>query len=72
MIPITCYLRDEQLPPDLNEARKIKKQATRSTLLNDMLNKRGFSLPYLRCVKQDEAKYILQKVQKAFVEIIQG
>lgn len=35
--PITSYLKDGCLPLDPNEARKIKKRATRFTLLNDML-----------------------------------
>ena len=34
------------------------------TILNDVLYKRGFSLPYLRCIKEDEARYILQEVQE--------
>lgn len=29
-------------------------------MLNDELYKRGFSQPYLRCVKEEEAKYILE------------
>ena len=29
-----------------------------------MLYKRGFSLPYLRSVEQDEAKYILEEVHE--------
>ena len=51
MTPILSYLKDKQLPLDLDEARKIKKRATRFTILNDVLYKRGFSLPYLRCVE---------------------
>ena len=60
---ILSYFKDEQLPSSLDEARKIKKRATRFTILNDVLYKRGFSLPYLRCVEQ-EAKYILDEVHK--------
>lgn len=52
MTPIMSYLKDEQLLLDLNEARKIKKRATRFTLLNDIL------------YKHDEAKYILNEVHK--------
>ena len=33
-------------------------------LLNDALYKRGFSLPYLRCVKEDEVRYILEEVHE--------
>ena len=30
-------------------------------ILNDTLFKRGFSLPYLKCVDEKEAKYILEE-----------
>ena len=30
-------------------------------VLNDTLYKRGFSLPYLKCVDEDEAQYILEE-----------
>ena len=62
--PIRSYPKDRQLPPDQKEVRKIKKQATKFTLLNDVLYKRGLSLPYLKCVEQDETKYILEEVHE--------
>ena len=40
----------------------MKKRAARFTILNDVLYKRGFSMPYLKCVDEDEAKYILGEV----------
>ena len=49
--PILSYLKDEQFPSDSNKARKIKKQATRFIILNNVLYKRGFLFPYLRCVE---------------------
>ena len=30
--------------------------------MNDELYKRGFSQPYLRCVEEEEAKYVLEEV----------
>ena len=33
-------------------------------ILNDTLYKRGFSMPYLKCVDKDEAKYILEEIHK--------
>ena len=33
-------------------------------VLNDELYKRGFSQPYLRCVEEEEAKYVLEEVHK--------
>ena len=53
---------------DSDEVRKIKKRATRFTILNGVLYKRGFLLPYLRCVKEDEAKYILEEVHEGICE----
>ena len=33
-------------------------------VLNDELYKRGFSQPYLRCVEEEEAKYVLEEIHK--------
>ena len=60
MTPIISFLQDGCLPQDAEKAKKIKKRAARFTILNDTLYKRGFSMPYLKCVDEDEAKYILE------------
>ena len=60
--PILSYLKDGRLPPNPEKAKKIKKRAARFTVLNDELYKRGFSQPYLRCIEEKEAKYVLKKV----------
>ena len=31
-------------------------------MLNDDLYKRGFAQPYLRCIEEEEAKYVLEEV----------
>ncbi|XP_030941987.1 uncharacterized protein LOC115967014 [Quercus lobata] len=62
MTPIISFLQHGHLPQNTDEARKIKKRATRFTILNDVLYKRGFSMPYLKCVDEEEAKYILEEV----------
>ncbi|XP_030932161.1 uncharacterized protein LOC115957947 [Quercus lobata] len=62
MKPIISFLQDGHLPQNTEEARKIKKRAARFTILNDVLYKRGFSMPYLKCVDEEEAKYILEEV----------
>ena len=33
-------------------------------ILNDTLYKRGFSMPYLKCIDEKEAKYILEEIHK--------
>jgi len=64
MTSILSFLQDERLPQDIEEARKVRKRATRFTILNDTLYKRGFSMPYLKCVNEEEAKYILEKIHE--------
>jgi len=58
MTPIISFLQDKHLPQDIEKARKVRKRAARFTILNDTLYKRGFSMPYLKCVNEEEAKYI--------------
>ena len=62
--PIISFLQDRRLPQDVEEAKKIKKRAAKFTILNDTLYKRGFSMPYLKCVDKDEAKYILKEIHE--------
>ena len=46
------------------EAKKVRERAARFTILNDTLYKRGFSMPYLKCVDEEEAKYILEEIHQ--------
>ena len=64
MTPIVSFLWDGHLPQDADKARKIRKRVARFTILNDVLYKRGFSMPYLKCVDDDEAKYILEEIHE--------
>ena len=68
MTPIVSFLQDGHLPQDADEARKIRKRAAKFTILNDVLNKRGFSMSYLKCVDDDEVKYILEKIHEGICE----
>ena len=61
---IISFLQDGHLPQDTEEARKVKKRAARFTIRNDTLYKRGFSIPYLKCVDEVEAKYILEEIHE--------
>ena len=64
MTPIISFLQDGHLPQDVEEAKKVRKRAARFTILNDTLYKKGFSMPYLKCVDEEEAKYILKEIHK--------
>ena len=51
--------------PDEKEAiRKLKVQATRFVLIKYVLYKRGFSRPYLRCLVNEEADYVMREVHE--------
>ena len=62
--PIISYLKDENLPEGKDEAKRLRVRSTRYVLLNDVLYKRGFSQPYLRCLSPDEANYVLREVHE--------
>uniref|UniRef100_A0A2N9EQ75 Integrase catalytic domain-containing protein n=1 Tax=Fagus sylvatica TaxID=28930 RepID=A0A2N9EQ75_FAGSY len=69
MTPIINYLEDETLPSDPVEARKLKVRCTRFVLIQGILYKaflykRGFSLPYLRCLDKAEADYVMREVHE--------
>uniref|UniRef100_A0A2N9FUY8 Uncharacterized protein n=1 Tax=Fagus sylvatica TaxID=28930 RepID=A0A2N9FUY8_FAGSY len=64
MTPIVNYLEDETLPSDPAEARKLRARSTRFILIQGVLYKRGFSLPYLRCLDKAEANYVMREVHE--------
>ena len=68
MTPIIAFLQDGHLPQNTEEAKKFKKRAARFTILNDTLYKKGFSMPYLKCVDKEEAQYILAEIHQGICE----
>ena len=63
-MPLITYLRSGTLPVGKDAARKLKVKASRFVLIRDVLYKRGFSRPYLRCLSHDEADYVMREVHK--------
>ncbi|KAH9750796.1 Ribonuclease H [Citrus sinensis] len=64
MDPIISYLRDGVLPPDKLRARKVRAQASRYTMIDGVLYRRGYILPFLRCLDEDDADYVLREVHE--------
>ncbi|GKV31653.1 hypothetical protein SLEP1_g40325 [Rubroshorea leprosula] len=62
--PILSFLQDEIVPKDRQEAMKLRKKASRYTLVGGVLYKRSFSLPLLRCLSPYEAEYALREVHE--------
>ena len=64
MTPIVCYLKEGWLPKDRNEAQKVQIKATRFIIIDDFLYRRGYSLPYLRCVNKEDTDYVLREIHE--------
>ena len=62
--PIASYLKDGVLPDEKEAARKLKVWAARFVLIKDVLYKKGFSRPYLRCLGNEEADYVMREVDR--------
>ena len=62
--PTASYLKNGVLPDGKEAARKLKVQAARFVLIKDVLYKKGFSRPYLRCLGTEEADYVMREVHE--------
>ena len=66
--PIVSYLKDGTLLDGKEVARKLKVQAARFVQIKNVLYKRGFSLPYLRCLGPEEADYVMREIHEGIYE----
>lgn len=64
MDPIISYIHDGSLSMDKKWARKLKCQAAKYTLLDGTLYRRGFTLPLLQCLDDEEANYMLREIHE--------
>ena len=62
--PLISYLKTGVLLDEKNTARKLKVQAARFVLMKDVLYKRGFTRPYLRCLGHEEANYVMREIHE--------
>ena len=62
--PLIAYPRSGILPDEKEAARKLKVQVSRFVLIRDVLYKRGFSRPYLKCLSHDETDYVIREVHE--------
>ena len=62
MTPYLDYLKYGILPQDKKDAKSLMFRDANYTLINDVLYKRGFSFPYLRCLRAEEGKRVLEEL----------
>ncbi|KAK3008782.1 hypothetical protein RJ639_014526 [Escallonia herrerae] len=61
---IIKYLSTVELPSERHEARNLRVKTARYALVEGILYKKSFSLPYLRCLRPSESLYALQEVHE--------
>jgi len=59
MTPYKRYLADGILPLEPTEARKIKKNSAKYTLIDGELFRHGFTHPIMVCVSRDQCAHIM-------------
>ncbi|CAA0828844.1 Unknown protein, partial [Striga hermonthica] len=52
------------LPKDPKEARVLKIRAARFTMDNEILYKRGYSVPLLKCLNESKSRYVLEELHE--------
>ena len=62
MTPIIRYLSKGILPAKDREAKKIIRKSVNYSFINEILYKRSFNKPWLRCISTDEGTYVLIKI----------
>ncbi|RVW78931.1 hypothetical protein CK203_052342 [Vitis vinifera] len=69
MHDIVKYLKAGELPENEKHAHKVCIQSARFTLINERLYRRSFGGPYLRCLSDPKAKYVLAELHKGVPSI---
>ena len=64
MIPIVRYLKEGWLPNDKMEERKIQIKAAHFVIIDDVLYRQRYSLPYLRYASSEEVDYVLHEIHE--------
>ena len=64
MTPIMAYLRDRRLLEERDEVRKLRIRVAKYVFIDEVLYKKGFSQPYLRCLAPNKSNYILREVHE--------
>ncbi|XP_058181186.1 uncharacterized protein LOC131299618 [Rhododendron vialii] len=72
MGPIVEYITNETLPDNKDKARQLKIRAAKYLMLGDVLYRKSFSLPYLRCLTTAESIRVMEEVHQGVCGDHQG
>ncbi|XP_058189300.1 uncharacterized protein LOC131306887 [Rhododendron vialii] len=70
--PIVDYITNGRLPDDKVKARQLKIRAAKYLMMGDVLYRRSFSLPYLRCLTTTESERAMEEVHQGVCGDHQG
>ncbi|CAB4269367.1 unnamed protein product [Prunus armeniaca] len=62
--PIVNYLMAGTQPANPVEARKLRMKAARYALIENVIFKKSFSVPYLRCLIPSEVEWTLKELHE--------
>lgn len=65
MTPIRLYLDNSTLTATDTKVYKIRSLSARYILIHDVLYRRGYSSPLLRCVDPEESNYLLREIHES-------
>ncbi|XP_022040750.1 protein NYNRIN-like [Helianthus annuus] len=72
MSPIILYLQHGKLPEEKAEARKIQNKAINYEMADDILYRKSFMRPLLRCVDKTDAQYLVREIHEGLCGIHAG
>nr|GEZ49401.1 reverse transcriptase domain-containing protein [Tanacetum cinerariifolium] len=64
MTELVSYLKEGTLPEDKKKARKIRLKARQYELMEEIIYKRSFLTPWLRCVGPLQAEYVMREIHE--------
>ncbi|XP_020235069.1 uncharacterized protein LOC109814938 [Cajanus cajan] len=67
MTAIRSFIVQGELPTDPVEAKKLRTQAARYSMVADELYRRGFSTPLLKCIDNHQADYVIREIHEDLI-----
>jgi hypothetical protein len=61
-VEIIRYLKMGELPSTKEEAQRVIRNSARYVLVGGILYRRGYSLPLLKCLSDEDANYVLREI----------
>ncbi|XP_015961768.1 uncharacterized protein LOC107485744 [Arachis duranensis] len=71
-LPYIQYLKDGSLPKEIPDKKRFRRQASFFTLMDNVLYRRGYSRPLLKCLDRGEANLVLAEAHEGICGIHSG